>query len=103
MRGRHDTRIEIALNVKPEPTSTTGGGWCSVTETGMKKGVRMLDTNAIQANEAEGYLDTPRYLDDVELAGMLLEKAKQNGGKLSYADIVFSQRNFLKPKLIDFS
>ena len=31
-------------------------------------------------------------------AEMLLENAEQNGGKLSYSDIVFSQRNFLKMK-----
>ena len=58
----------------------------------------MLTTNITQTSGTGGAIDTARYLDDVELAETLLENAKQNGGKLSYADIVFSQRNFLKMK-----
>jgi uncharacterized protein (DUF169 family) len=48
--------------------------------------------------ESRKPIDTNRYLDDVALAEMLLENAKQNGGVLSNADIVFSLRNFLKMK-----
>ena len=58
----------------------------------------MLDMNITQASDTGNYLDTARYLNDVELAETLLENGKQNGGKLSYADIVFSLRNFLKMK-----
>ena len=43
-------------------------------------------------------INTDRYLNDVELAKDLLENAKLNGGELSYADIVFHLRNFLKMK-----
>jgi uncharacterized protein (DUF169 family) len=59
---------------------------------------KMLDRNITQASDTGNYLDTARYLNDVELAETLLENGKQNGGKLSYADIVFSLRNFLKMK-----
>ncbi len=58
----------------------------------------MLNTNITQASDKGSYIDTARYLNDVELAETLLENGKQNGGKLSYSDIVFSQRNFLKMK-----
>ncbi len=58
----------------------------------------MLDTMTAQKSDAQSYLDTTRYLDDVELAGLLLENAKQNKGKLNAADVVFSLRNFLKMK-----
>ena len=58
----------------------------------------MLDMNITQATDAGNYLDTAKYLNDVELAKTVLENGKQNGGKLSYSDIVFSQRNFLKLK-----
>jgi len=58
----------------------------------------MLNTNVTQVSDAGSYLDTAKYLNDVELAKTLLENGKQNGGKLSYADIVFSLRNFLKMK-----
>jgi uncharacterized protein (DUF169 family) len=43
-------------------------------------------------------VNTDKYLNDVELAKDLLENAKLNGGELSYADIVFHLRNFLKMK-----
>ncbi len=43
-------------------------------------------------------IDTAEYLDDVVLAGSLLENAEQNGGVLSVSDIVFSLRNLLKMK-----
>jgi uncharacterized protein (DUF169 family) len=58
----------------------------------------MLDAMTAHKSDAQSYLDTTRYLDDVELAGFLLENAKQNSGRLSAADIVFSLRNFLKMK-----
>ena len=58
----------------------------------------MLDMNITQESDTANYLDTARYLNDVELAETLLENGKQNDGKLSYSDIVFSLRNFLKMK-----
>jgi uncharacterized protein (DUF169 family) len=58
----------------------------------------MLDMNITQASDIGSYIDTARYLNDVKLAETLLENGKRNGGKLSYSDIVFSQRNFLKMK-----
>ena len=48
--------------------------------------------------ESHKTIDTDSYLDDAALAEMLLENAKQNGGALSSADIVFGLRNFLKTK-----
>lgn len=48
--------------------------------------------------ESHNTIDTDSYLDDAALADMLLENAKQNGGALSGADIVFGLRNFLKMK-----
>jgi uncharacterized protein (DUF169 family) len=48
--------------------------------------------------EANVFLDTHRYLNDVALAEALLENAELNGGSLSNSDIVFSLRNFLKMK-----
>ena len=58
----------------------------------------MLDRNSALTSDTGSYLDTARYLNDVELAETLLENGKRNDGKLSYSDIVFSQRNFLKMK-----
>jgi uncharacterized protein (DUF169 family) len=58
----------------------------------------MLNTNTTQPAGTAGFIDTARYLNDVELAETLLENTKQNSGKLSYSDIVFSLRNFLKMK-----
>jgi len=58
----------------------------------------MLDMNIPQASETGSHIDTARYLNDVKLAETLLENGKRNGGSLSYSDIVFSQRNFLKMK-----
>ena len=61
-------------------------------------GVKMLNTNITQASDKEGYIDTARYLNDVELAETLLENAIHTGGQLSNSDVVFSLRNFLKMK-----
>jgi uncharacterized protein (DUF169 family) len=58
----------------------------------------MLKANTRGTSAAEGFLDTGRFLDDVELAEMLIENASQNGGRLSNADIVFGLRNILKMK-----
>lgn len=43
-------------------------------------------------------IDTQNYMDDVQLAGELLDNAKKNQDKLSHSDIVFGLRNFLKMK-----
>ncbi len=43
-------------------------------------------------------IDTQIYMDDVQLAGELLDNAKNNQDKLSHSDIVFGLRNFLKMK-----
>jgi hypothetical protein len=58
----------------------------------------MLDRNMALTYDTGNYLDTARYLNDVELAETLLENGKQNAGKLSYSDILFGLRNFLKMK-----
>ena len=58
----------------------------------------MLDRNIAQASDTGSSIDTAGYLNDVKLAETLLENGEKNGGKLSYSDIVFSQRNFLKMK-----
>ena len=58
----------------------------------------MLNTNITQASDKGSYIDTARYLNDVELAETLLENALPNEGKLSNSDVVFSLRNFLKMK-----
>jgi hypothetical protein len=39
---------------------------------------KMLDKNIALASETGSYLDTARYLNDVELATTLLENGKQN-------------------------
>ncbi|MGD8715727.1 MAG: DUF169 domain-containing protein, partial [Desulfobacterales bacterium] len=58
----------------------------------------MINADIPHASEKGSHMDTARCLNDVELAEILLENGKQNGGKLSFSDIVFSQRNFLKMK-----
>ena len=58
----------------------------------------MLNTNITQASDKGSYIDTARYLNDVELAETILENAVHNEGKLSNSDVVFSLRNFLKMK-----
>ena len=60
----------------------------------------MSKQNVLQASAADWAIDTAKCLNDVELAGALMENGKQNGGELSTADIVFSLRNFLKMKLM---
>jgi hypothetical protein len=62
----------------------------------------MLDRNITQASDTGNHIDTAGFLNDVKLAETLLENRKQNGGKLSYSDIVFSQRSFLKMKYYEF-
>jgi uncharacterized protein (DUF169 family) len=61
-------------------------------------GVKMLNTNITQESNKRSYIDTARYLNDVELAETLLENAILAGGELSSSDVVFSLRNFLKMK-----
>ena len=61
-------------------------------------GVEMLNAHGEHVSDAGSHIDTARYLNDVELAEALLQNGTQNGGKLSFADIVFSLRNFLKMK-----
>jgi uncharacterized protein (DUF169 family) len=58
----------------------------------------MMFSKLNQVQEPIKSIDTNKYLDDVALAETLLESAKQKGGELSNADIVFSLRNFLKMK-----
>ena len=41
----------------------------------------MLNTNITQASDNGSYIDTARYLNDVELAETLLENALHNEGK----------------------
>jgi uncharacterized protein (DUF169 family) len=58
----------------------------------------MLKENTAQTYATGSRLDTARYLDDIELAQAIIENGKENGGRLSHSDIVFSLRNFLKMK-----
>lgn len=58
--------------------------------------IAINETQAVMGNVKA--IDTEMYMDDVELAHRLLENAKQNGGKLSHSDIVFTLRNLLKMK-----
>jgi hypothetical protein len=47
-------------------------------------GVEMLNKDVTQASDTGTYIDTAGFLNDVELAEMLLENGKQNGAQLSY-------------------
>lgn len=58
--------------------------------------MRFMQTDSPQ--EVLKTIDSVDCLDDVVFAKSLLENAKQNGGMLSFPDIVFSLRNLLKMK-----
>jgi hypothetical protein len=59
---------------------------------GVKMSVVKIAQDVESGNEKTMCIDTGTYMDDVELAKVLLENANQNGGKLGNTDIKEKKR-----------